>query len=63
MNYMGRTLDNNFSGDFLKECLLAVGADKPFRGPEIHQNGNFTYHFHVNGVFDTWKKKLTITEE
>ena len=52
MNYMGRILDNNFSGDFLKECLLAVNIDKPYRGPEIYQNGNFTYHCNIKGSFD-----------
>ncbi len=36
MNYMGRVLDDNFSGDFLKKCLLAVNPDNPFRGPEIY---------------------------
>ncbi|MDC7125464.1 MAG: DUF5680 domain-containing protein [Spirochaetales bacterium] len=52
MNYSGRVLDNNFSGDFLKECLLKVCHEKPFRGPEIYQNGYFTYHCNVKGSFD-----------
>jgi len=52
MNYSGRVLDRNFSGDFLKECLTAVKSDKPYRGPEILQNGNFTYHCNVKGEFD-----------
>ena len=52
MNYSGRVLDNNFSGDFLKKCLLAVNEDKPFRGPEIYHDGIFTYHCNVRGVFD-----------
>ena len=52
MNYSGRVLNSNFSGDFLKECLLAVSTDKPFRGPEIYQNGIFTYRCNVKGSFD-----------
>ncbi|QEN04746.1 helix-turn-helix domain-containing protein [Thiospirochaeta perfilievii] len=52
MNYSGRVINKNFSADFLKSCLLAVSIDKPFRGPEIYQNGNFTYHCNVKGNFD-----------
>ena len=52
MNYSGRVLDSNFSGDFLKECLSAVKVERPFRGPEIHKNGSFTYHSRVRGDFD-----------
>ena len=32
MNYAGRVLGENFKGDFLKEALLKVPFDKPFRG-------------------------------
>jgi len=52
MNYSGRVLSSDFSGDFLKKCLLAVKSDRPFRGPEIYQDGIFTYHCNVKGVFD-----------
>lgn len=55
MNYSGRVIDGNFSGDFLKECLLAVKPDKPFRGPNLHLNGNFTYHCNVRGDFDWFR--------
>ena len=34
MNYIGRVTGDNFSGDFLKEALLLVPEDKPFRGPD-----------------------------
>ena len=34
MNYAGRVTGGNFSGDFLKEALLHVPEDKPFRGPQ-----------------------------
>jgi transcriptional regulator with XRE-family HTH domain len=52
MNYLGRVLDPNFSGDFLKECLMAVDEHHPYRGPDIYQNGNFTYQCNVRGTFD-----------
>lgn len=52
MNYMGRVLDNNFSGDFLKQALMAVNVSNPFRGPEIFNNGNHTYHCNTRGSFE-----------
>ena len=33
MNYIGRVTGDDFSGDFLKEALLRVPQDMPFRGP------------------------------
>lgn len=38
MNYVGRVTGNHFSGDFLKEALLHVPHDKPFRGPDNYTN-------------------------
>jgi len=49
MNYSGRVLGDGFSGDFLKEVLLLVPKEYPFRGPFVHQNGDFSYHCIVNG--------------
>jgi transcriptional regulator with XRE-family HTH domain len=49
MNYCGRTLDESFSGAFLKEVLLLVPKDYPFRGPFVHQNGDYSYHCIVSG--------------
>ena len=43
MNYVGRVIGENFSGDFLKEALLLVPAEKPFRGPAKHANGDYKY--------------------
>ena len=51
MNYVGRVLSENFSGDFLKEVLLKVPADLPFRGPEIYSKGDYHYHCKVEGEF------------
>lgn len=39
MNYVGRVTGTPFSGDFLKEALLRVPFDKPFRGPEEYTEG------------------------
>ena len=51
MNYAGRVFGSGFSGDFLKEALLRVPAEKPFRGPEFHTDGKYTYTCDVNGDF------------
>lgn len=51
MNYAGRVIGEDFSGDFLKEALLHVPADKPFRGPEIYTKGDYHYHCSVTGEF------------
>ncbi len=49
MNYVGRTLDGRFSGDFLKDALAAAPADMPFRGPRSFQKGDYSYHCMVLG--------------
>lgn len=51
MNYIGRVLDERFSGKFLKEALRLVNKDNPYRGPIIHQNGQYKYHCMINGEF------------
>ena len=66
MNYVGRVIGENFSGDFLKEVLMQVPAELPFRGPEIYTKGDYHYHCKVDGEFVwfqgyevifTWMKK------
>jgi hypothetical protein len=52
MNYAGRILAEGFSGAFLKECLLLVPKEYPFRGPLVHHNGDYTYHCVVHGEFE-----------
>ena len=39
MNYVGRVTGQPFSGDFLKEALLHVPEDKPYRGPQEYLSG------------------------
>lgn len=51
MNYIGRIVAEGFSGDFLKEALLLVPKEHPYRGPMIYQNGDYTYHCIVKGDF------------
>lgn len=52
MNYVGRILEEGFSGDFLKEALSQVSIDIPYRGPIIYQNGEYKYHCIVSGEFE-----------
>lgn len=52
MNYYGKVLSETFNTDFLKEVLALVSYEKPFRGPEFHQKGDYTYYCQVNGDFD-----------
>jgi transcriptional regulator with XRE-family HTH domain len=52
MNYFGRIICEGFSGDFLKECLLLLSKEYPYRGPLVHQNGEYKYHCIVNGEFE-----------
>ncbi len=49
MNYVGRVLGDGFSGAFLKEALLLVPEEYPYRGPYIYKNGDYSYHCIVNG--------------
>ena len=53
MNYLGRVLAPEFSGDFLKEALRAADEKMPYRGPERYQNGEYLYTCSVQGDF-TW---------
>jgi len=52
MNYSGRTLEEGFSGDFLKAALLLRSKEYPYRGPRLYREGRYTYHNHVEGDFD-----------
>ena len=52
MNYIGRVKGANFSGDFLKEALLLVSIDYPFRGPLYYKNGDYEYVMEFKGDFN-----------
>jgi len=61
MNYLGRVTGSPFSGDFLKEALLHVPEEMPYRGPEKYANGDYTYTCSVEGDFDWFQGKEMIT--
>lgn len=52
MNYVGRVITDGFSGDFLKEALMRVPKDKPYRGPEEYCDGEYSYRSEVDGDFE-----------
>ena len=60
MNYIGRVTGENFSGDFLKEALLHVPEEKPYRGPREYTNGDYVYRYDTDGNFDWFQGKETI---
>lgn len=60
MNYVGRVIGNNFSGDFLKEALKRVPFDKPFRGPKEYIEGDYKYISNVIGVISWFNGKEEI---
>ena len=51
MNYMGRVLEKEFSGNFLKDALRHADTKMPYRGPEYYQDGEYIYKCNVNGDF------------
>ena len=60
MNYIGRITGENFSGDFLKEALLNVPHDMPYRGPVDYRNGDYLYKCLVSGDFEWFQGRETI---
>ncbi len=60
MNYAGRVIGNNFSGDFLKAALLNVPFEKPFRGPELFAEGDYVYKCSVDGDFEWFQGREVI---
>lgn len=49
MNYVGRVVNEVFSGNFLKEALRAADKNHPYRGPEFYQSGEYIYKCNVSG--------------
>ncbi len=52
MNYTGRVTGEGFSGDFLKEALLHVPREHPYRGPLCFSRGEHSYHASIQGDFE-----------
>ena len=48
MNYYGRVIEENF----LKEALLQVDEELPFRGPLFYQKGEYLYLLRIQGKID-----------
>jgi hypothetical protein len=60
MNYIGRVTGGPFSGDFLKEALLHVPAEMPYRGPEKYENADYAYACSVEGEAEWFQGRETI---
>lgn len=56
MNYYGRVLSGapsaNLVYEFLQQAMRLVGEDRPFRGPERFQEGDFEYRDQSQGNLD-----------
>ena len=52
MNYLGRSFSDDFDLNFLREALILVPEDKPFRGPDRYCKGNYVYQCDVEGNFE-----------
>ncbi len=63
MNYSGRVIGDGFSGDFLKECLLLVPPDMPFRGPAVHRSAAYEYRCEVEGDTDWFVGRESIAKD
>lgn len=60
MNYMGRVTGEGFSGDFLKDALLRVPENLPFRGPERYESGEYAYTMTCTGDFGWFEGREVI---
>ena len=61
MNYAGRVTGEDFSGDFIKESLLRVPEDMPYRGPSEYHEGEYAYTCEVTGDFEWFRGREVIT--
>lgn len=52
MNYSGRVLSDDFSGEILKAALMAVPREHPYRGPEVYAKGDYIYNNQIQGSLD-----------
>ncbi len=52
MNYLGRTLADDFPPDFLKAALLLRPLEAPYRGPEMYREGRYVYVNEASGGFE-----------
>lgn len=52
MNYYGRVVNDAFQGDILKEALLQVSVEAPYRGPACVCMGEYVYHNAYTGSLE-----------
>ncbi len=70
MSYQGRH-NENYSEQFfeeevfpfLKRALMAITDEMPFRGPSILSEGDFEYTFRIEGDYQYFKGRETITHK
>ena len=55
MNYCGRVIGQGFDGDFLKNALMLVPRERPFRGPEEYNEGAMQYRNHSEGTINWYQ--------
>lgn len=64
MNYRGYILDKAINEravyGFLKQALLEISCDRPFRGPLEFISGNYRYTSEVSGAIDSFSGFETI---
>lgn len=60
MNYIGRVLEERFSGDFLKTALTIGIHQNVVRGPELYKEGDYTYHSEYKGTMEWFQGYETI---
>ena len=51
MNYVGRTVADGFSSDFLKDALSRGTDEYPYRGPLEYTSGEYSYTCSARGDF------------
>ncbi len=61
MNYAGRALSEEFTTDFLREALRIIPPESPFRGPARYSKGDHVYTCSVEGTFDWFRGKETVS--
>lgn len=65
MNYYGNEINDKFSSAFLRLVLSNVKKDKPYRGPSVFKDGDYTYICSVEGTLECFigKEEIFFIEE
>lgn len=61
--YSGKVLSDRFSSSFLKEALMRVPRNSPFRGPNQYSKGSYHYYCQTEGDFEWFQGKEIIYYE